>query len=144
MCVCGGVAHYTTNTHTPTRRCTNTPERATELGVKSPELPQKRHAADKQTHTHTHIRARPELSSLTVSPRCITLSGMQGGGSPRQAWRIAQPQERRRCCVFATGDGGGGGIPGSLVGRWDRLPSPAARAAKRSLRGSSERRGALG
>lgn len=48
----------------------------------------------------------PELSSLTVSPRCITLTGMHGGGSPQQAQLNARSQERLQCCVFATRDGG--------------------------------------
>ena len=78
---------------------------ALELDVKSPELTQKgsvKHTClsrrtqyintGKQTHTGKH----PELSSLTVSPRCITLSGMQEGGSPQQAHYNAQSQERRR------------------------------------------------
>lgn len=31
---------------------------------------------------------------------------MQGGGSPQQAQLNARSQERLRCCVFATRDGG--------------------------------------
>lgn len=84
---------------------------ALELDVKSPELTQKetvkhtclsRHTWYIHTNKHTHT----QLSSLTVSPRYITLSGMQGGGSPRQARHNAQSQERLRGCVFATRDGG--------------------------------------
>lgn len=91
----------------------NTHQKVLELDVKSPELTQK---AEKyplycRRHTHyinadKHTRTHPELSSLTVSPRCITLSGMQGGGSPQQAQHNAQSQERLQCCVFATRDGG--------------------------------------
>lgn len=84
-----------------------------ELDVKSPELTQKgsvkhtclsRHTQYINTDKQTHARTHPELSSLTVSPRYITLSGMQGGGSPQQAQYNAQSQERLRGCVFATRD----------------------------------------
>lgn len=107
------------NTYSGTQKRTHilyhkhTPERVLELDVKSQELTQKRESekhtlaaaadthitfnADKQAHT---------LSSLTVSPRCITLSGMQGGGSPHQAHLNARSQERLLCCVFATRDSG--------------------------------------
>ncbi len=67
---------------------------------------EKMHTDTPRTHTHTHTHTHTEFSSLTVSPRCITLSGMQGGGSPQQAQLNARSQERRRCCVFATRDGG--------------------------------------
>lgn len=79
------------------------PERVLELDVKSPQLKIKKKkgrttkkkkkaytltytlaAASGDTHfllkqINKHWHTYPELSSLTVSPRCITLSGMQGG-----------------------------------------------------------------
>lgn len=98
------------------RRIVNTLRKEVlELDVKSPELTQKgsvKHTClcrstqyiytDKQTHAHTSTH--PELSSLTVSPHYITLSGMQGGGSPQQAQYNAQSQETLQGCIFATRD----------------------------------------
>lgn len=93
-------------------------EKALKLDVKSPELPQtaiiplllqkvlhsvkKHQACTQKTHTHTHTK----LSSLTVSPHCITLLGMHGGGSLQPAQLNARSHERLWCCVFATGEGG--------------------------------------
>lgn len=115
--VVGSNAQMQTHFWRCARRIVNTLRKEVlELDVKSPELSQKasvkhtrlrRRARRVNTDKQTRARTHPELSSLTVSPRYITLSGMQGGGSPQQAQHNAQSQERLRGCVFATRDGGG-------------------------------------